>query len=102
LRKYLSKHEAGGAYFANAIVLSDGYDKSFGNYRLLAAAIIKTFSNVEIENIECSIVLESRWCKGFSVVRVSLGHINVSEPREGWLPCPEGWIEGYPHDCYIA
>ena len=81
--KFIVTHEAAGAKFCNAFIVSTVYSHSFENFTTILNEARKDFT-VKDSAVECLSVRESRWVKGCPLIRFSLP---VGAEAEGWTQC---------------
>ena len=70
---------------SNGFIISSGtYNKSFAFYKKLAEEAKKDFPFLKDEDIECFVITQSRYNKGFGGIRFSLPE---NFKKEGYFDC---------------
>lgn len=77
--KYVLKHDN----FVNLLLIGDSYAKTFSIYENLCLEIKKDFPDINDDEIECTYITRSDWCKNFVCVRVGY-HERYKNKPVGW------------------
>jgi len=71
-RKMCTRWESAGSRFGRCFIIPDHYHNSAVTYLAMFAVARQDFPTLDLDDVECSVVVQSHWCKGMPIIEFSM------------------------------